>query len=57
MVLAGRRWLIDISLADRGSMRFPLILGRRALRGRNILVHPGQSYLVSTKPNFESSDP
>lgn len=57
MVLAGRRWLIDISLTDRGSMRFPLILGRRALRGRNILVHPGRSYLVSTQPDFESTDP
>jgi hypothetical protein len=57
MVLAGRRWKIDISLTDRGTMRFPLILGRRALRGRNIVVHPEKSYLVSTKPNFESPDP
>lgn len=53
MVLAGRRWKIDISLTDRGTMRFPLILGRRALRHRNIAVHPGESYLVSTKPNFK----
>lgn len=53
MVLAGRRWKIDISLTDRGNMRFPLILGRRALRSRNILVHPDQSYLVSDKPDFE----
>ncbi|MCK0095960.1 RimK/LysX family protein [Yoonia sp. F2084L] len=50
MVLAGRKWDIDISLTDRGTMRFPLILGRRALRGRNIAVHPGKSYLVSNKP-------
>jgi hypothetical protein len=53
MVLAGRKWKIDISLTDRGNMRFPLILGRRALRRRNIAVHPGQSYLVSQKPDFE----
>ncbi len=53
MVLARRRWLIDISLTDRGQMRFPLILGRRALRNRNIAVDPSHSYLVSTKPNFE----
>ena len=57
MVLAGRKWKIDISLTDRGSMRFPLILGRRALRRRNIAVHPGESYLVSTKPHFEGSKP
>ena len=53
MVLAGRKWKIDLSLTDRGTMRFPLILGRRALRGHNIAVHPGKSYLVSTKPNFK----
>ena len=56
MVLAGRRWNIDISLTDRGTMRFPLILGRRALRNRNIVVHPGKSYLVSNKPQFEGSN-
>ncbi|MCX7565068.1 RimK/LysX family protein [Sulfitobacter sp. F26169L] len=53
MILAGRKWKIDISLTDRGTMRFPLILGRRALRRHNIAVHPGKSYLVSTKPNLE----
>ncbi|MFT6605355.1 MAG: hypothetical protein ACJA2X_000531 [Halocynthiibacter sp.] len=57
MILAGRKWKIDISLTDRGTMRFPLILGRRALRGRNIAVHPGKSYLVSTKPVFEGTKP
>ncbi len=57
MVLAGRKWKIDISLTDRGTMRFPLILGRRALRNKNIAVHPGQSYLVSDKPSFEGSAP
>ena len=57
MVLAGRKWKIDISLTDRGSMRFPLILGRRALRRRNIAVHPGKSYLVSKKPKSEGVTP
>ncbi|MBO6602553.1 MAG: ATP-dependent zinc protease [Roseicyclus sp.] len=55
MVIARRKWHIDISLADRGSMRFPLILGRRALRGHNIAVHPGRSYLVSSKPRFKGT--
>jgi len=32
---------------------FPLILGRRALRRRNIAVHAGKSYLVSAQPNFK----
>ena len=53
MIIARRKWKIDISLTDRGTMRFPLILGRRALRHKNIVVDPGHSYLVSNKPNFE----
>lgn len=53
MVLVDRRWKIDISLTDRANMRFPLILGRRALRGHNVAVHPGKSYLVSQKPKAE----
>lgn len=57
LVLAGRKWKIDISLTDRGNMRFPLILGRRALRHKDIVVHPGKSYLVSDKPRFEGTDP
>ena len=53
MVLAGRTWKIDISLTDRGTMRFPLILGRRALRNRGIVVDPGKSYLVSADPHIQ----
>lgn len=57
LVLAGRKWKIDISLTDRGNMLFPLILGRRALRHKDIVVHPGKSYLVSDKPSFKGSHP
>ncbi len=44
--LADRLWRIELSLADREAMTFPLILGRTAIRGHNILVHPGQSELA-----------
>jgi hypothetical protein len=57
MILAGRTWKIDISLTDRGNMQFPLILGRRALRHKNIAVHAGHTYLVSQQPQFESPTP
>lgn len=57
MIIAGRKWKIDISLTDRGNMHFPLILGRRALRHHNIAVHAGKSYLVSTRPTFEGNTP
>jgi len=44
--LGRRRWLIDVSLADRERMEFDLILGRTAIRKRGLLVDPGHSYLL-----------
>lgn len=57
MILAGRQWKIDISLTDRAAMLFPLILGRRALRQRNIAVHTRQTYLVSPMPPVKGAKP
>lgn len=47
LVLAGRRWKIDISLADREAMALPLILGRTAIRGHKLLVNPGRTNLTA----------
>lgn len=44
--LDGRRWRIELSLADRMAMAFPLILGRTAVRGHRIVVNPGRSMLT-----------
>ena len=44
--LGSRKWRIELSLADRMAMAFPLILGRTAIRGRRILVNPGRSMLT-----------
>ncbi len=49
LVLGGRRWPIELSLADRENMGFDLILGRTAIRGRKLLVDPGRSYLVELR--------
>lgn len=46
IVLAGRKWMIDVSLANRANMRLPMIVGRSALKGQNIAVHPGRSKLA-----------
>jgi hypothetical protein len=46
IVLAQRRWKIEVSLADRDNMGFPLILGRTAMRRHRLLVDPGRSYLA-----------
>lgn len=35
--LAGQTWTIKISLSHRGSMKYPMLLGRDAIRGRFIV--------------------
>ena len=39
-------WRIELSLADRENMTFPVLLGRTALRGR-ATIDPGRSYLCN----------
>ncbi len=46
IVLGGRRWRIEISLADRTAMTWPLILGRTAVRRRRLLINAGRSFLL-----------
>ena len=46
LLLGRHRWHIDVSLANREKMEFDLILGRTAIRNRNILVDPGHSFLL-----------
>ena len=48
--LGAKLWRIDLSLTDRTNMTFPMILGRRALKNRNIAVDAKRTFLVSTKP-------
>jgi hypothetical protein len=47
--LARSRWRIELTLADRGSMVFPMLLGRQALEGR-FLVDAGRSYAAGRPP-------
>ncbi|MDW4549273.1 RimK/LysX family protein [Defluviimonas sp. D31] len=44
--IAGRSWLIDVSLADRTEMTFPVIIGRSAIRRHRLLVDCGRSYVT-----------
>ncbi len=45
-VLGQRSWRIEVSLADRQKMAFPVIIGRTAIRRHGLLVDPGRSFLA-----------
>jgi len=57
LVLGGRRWRIEVSLANRGAMAMPIILGRTAIRRRRVLVDAGRSWLTDgVKRGGDASD-
>jgi hypothetical protein len=47
LVIGERRFRAEFSLADRSDMKFPILIGRTALRSR-FLVDPGRSYFQSS---------
>ena len=47
-----RVWSIDVSLADRTNMTFPMIIGRAALKNHAIAVHTRLAFLVSERPSY-----
>ena len=48
LVLGDHAFRAEFSLADRSDMKFPILIGRTALRSR-FLVDPGRSWLQSPK--------
>ena len=47
--LANRNFLIEVSLANRRNMTYPMIIGRTAIRYHSLLVDSGRSWL--TRPS------
>ncbi|MCP1676603.1 hypothetical protein J2T57_003774 [Natronocella acetinitrilica] len=46
ILIGGRQWIIDITLTNRDSMGFRMLLGRRAMR-RRIIVDPSHAFLCA----------
>lgn len=49
LTLGPRTLLVEVSLADRTEMAFPMILGRTALRRHRAVVHPSRSFLTRSE--------
>ncbi|MFO0014468.1 MAG: ATP-dependent zinc protease [Planctomycetota bacterium] len=56
MVLAGFYWTIELTLAHRPTMQFPLLIGRDALAGR-CMVDCGQTFLANSRHSRLPCDP
>ncbi len=52
--LADQLWPIELTLTNRDSMKFRMLLGRTAMKGR-LIVNPGRSYLVGKKPKIDDN--
>lgn len=48
IVIANYGWLIEVTLTERETMLFRLLLGRSALK-RRFVVNPGRSFLLSNR--------
>ncbi len=46
-------WTVEVTLADRGAMAFPMLLGREALVGR-VVVDPGRARVLGPDPPVEA---
>lgn len=49
LVLGSLVWPAELTLTDRDSMKFRMLLGRTAMRGK-LLVDPAHSFLFGKKP-------
>lgn len=54
--IGSNRWPIELNLANRDAMGFPMIIGREAMRDR-LIVDPHASYRAGRKPSTAVDGP
>jgi hypothetical protein len=54
--LGGAEWSVELTLTDRDSMLFRMLLGRTAMTGR-VCVDPASSYRIGKKPDLRTLYP
>lgn len=54
LALAEQRWPIEITLTNRDTMLFRMLLGRTAMENK-ITVNPAESYLLGRKKNIKNT--
>ena len=52
IVIGHSRWWVDVTLADRGRMRYRMLLGRKAMEN-HALVYPARTFLQG-KPRLDA---
>lgn len=52
LCIGDRKCRIEVSLTNRSGMKFPVILGRSAIRQLGLNVNPSRSWLQTNKPAF-----
>ena len=52
LVLGNEAWEIEMTLTNRDTMKFRMLLGRTAMKGK-IVVDPGRSFLIGKKPHID----
>ena len=53
IIIGHSRWMVDITLTDRGRMRYRMLLGRKAMEN-HALVYPARTFLQG-KPRLDAA--
>lgn len=53
IIIGHSRWLVDVTLAERGKMRYRMLLGRKAMEN-HALVYPARTFLQG-RPRLDAN--